>query len=334
MIPSQAAENAFEHVLEAAPGERVAIICDDVKLEVGRAFSEGALNLGLWTRLITLETTKGLRKEVPKHLLEIFSPSKPDLFINLLRGIGQETPFRIKLIHLETRDKRSRLGHCPGVNLEMLSDGALALTGEQHKKMQDTARSLMRSLNRTFRIEISSPSGTALSFSTEGRKFFTDTMIDWEQMKWMNLPTGEVLVAPIEDSMEGKLACDMAIGGIGPLKKTVILEVSQGTVTKVTSEDKATAKQVSSSLNTDQWAKVTGEFAFGVNPKAKSLNDFLETEKINETVHIAFGNNLDMPGGKNPSSNHMDFLISKPSVTATSAAGETRQVLKDGKFRI
>jgi hypothetical protein len=81
------------------------------------------------------------------------------------------------------------------------------------------------------------------------------------------------------------------------------------------------------------WAKAVGEFAFGINPKAASLEEFLETEKIIETVHIAFGHNLDMPGGKNPSANHMDFLISKPTVTITNNRGETATISKNGKFQ-
>ena len=57
------------------------------------------------------------------------------------------------------------------------------------------------------------------------------------------------------------------------------------------------------------------------------------TEKIKETVHVAFGHNLDMPGGRNPSGNHMDFLIDKPTVTITTNKGETVIVLKAGKLQ-
>ena len=58
-----------------------------------------------------------------------------------------------------------------------------------------------------------------------------------------------------------------------------------------------------------------------------------EAEKILGTVHIAFGNNLDMPGGKNPSINHMDFLISKPTVKIIDEDNSTFDVLVDGTFK-
>ncbi|MFB0501040.1 MAG: aminopeptidase [Candidatus Bathyarchaeia archaeon] len=329
----EAARNALECVLEAVPGERVIIVCDEEKVEVGKAFADGALASGLWTRLITLETSGEFRKEIPRHLLQSLTAKKPDLYINLLRGINEETPFRIRLIHMETRDKMSRLGHCPGVTLEMLTDGALALTVEEHKRMQDFARSLIRKLSQTVTVEVTSPSGTKLLFSTEGRPFFTDTIIDWKEMKWMNLPTGEVIVAPVEDSLEGTLICDMAIGGIGPLKNPVEFTVKNGVVEETRSQNEEILRQVNNTLETDEWAKVVGEFAFGINPEARFIEEFLEAEKILGTIHIAFGNNTDMPGGRNPSKNHMDFLISKPTVKVVKKSGEAITVLKNGEFK-
>lgn len=47
MRANEAAEHALSCVLEAVYGERVIVVSDDEKLDVGYAFSEGALNLGL-----------------------------------------------------------------------------------------------------------------------------------------------------------------------------------------------------------------------------------------------------------------------------------------------
>ena len=117
----EAAKNALENVLEAAGGERIVIVCDDEKSEVGKAFADGALALGLWTRWLVLKTGKEARTEVPAHLMEVLTQQKPDIYVNLMRGGREETPFRIRIIKMETRDKRSRLGHCPGVTLDMLT---------------------------------------------------------------------------------------------------------------------------------------------------------------------------------------------------------------------
>ena len=52
----EAARNALKCVLDANEGEGIVIFCDDVKIDVGKAFEKGALALGLQTRLIQLKT--------------------------------------------------------------------------------------------------------------------------------------------------------------------------------------------------------------------------------------------------------------------------------------
>ncbi len=330
----EAAKNALENVLEAVTGESIFIVCDDEKLEVGKAFADGALALGLWTRITVLKTTKKPRTEVPARLLEVFTRQKPDLYVNLMRGIREETPFRIQIIKMETRDHRSRLGHCPGVTIDMLTEGALALTPQEHKIMQTHAERLIRALKGTKEVQIRNSVGTNLTLNTEKREFFTDTKLDWKSMKWMNLPTGEVIVAPVEDSLKGKLVCDMAIGGIGKLKTPVEVVARNGKAEEVVSKDKNTLRKVKDTFETDDWSDIVGEFAFGINPKARLVNEFLEAEKVLGTVHVAFGANTDMPGGKNPSKNHIDLLISKPTVRARKEDGKLITVLKDGHFKI
>jgi len=328
----EAARNALESVLDAVAGESIVIVCDDEKSEIGQAFAEGSLTLRLWTRLVILETEKQVRKEIPSHLLEILTQQKPSIFINLMRGQREETPFRIKITKLETRDRRSRLGHCPGVTMDMLTDGALNLTSEGHCEMQSFAQKLLRILEGVVKIDLHTPSGTKLSLTVGNRPFYTDTKLDWKTMKWMNLPTGEVLAAPVENSLSGRLVCDMAVGGIGPIKTPVELTVNNGQVTRTSSENQKVLKAVKESLATDEWSNIVGEFAFGINPKARFVQEFLEAEKIMGTVHIAFGDNMDYPGGRNPSKNHMDFLMNHPTVKITKENGESATILQDGHF--
>ena len=185
----------------------------------------------------------------------------------------------------------------------------------------------MNALSDTVTMEISNQYGTNLTLHTQDRKFFTDTKIDWETMKWMNLPTGEVIVAPEENSLNGKLVCDMAIGGIGKIKKPIEVTTKNGKVEDAVSEDKMILQRVKKTLATDKWANVVGEFAFGINPKARFVDEFLEAEKMLGTVHVAFGANTDMPGGKNPSKNHMDMLISKPTIKVTKNDGKTVTII-------
>jgi aminopeptidase len=337
MDPKTAAANALESVLEAKPGESILIVTDDVLTEVAHAFAEGALSLGLWTRMVILNTQEdAFRKEPPKHLIEMINaPNPPDIYVNTLRGMGQETPFRIKVINLETRKRNSRLGHCPGITMDMLTEGALSLTREENADMQRIAKSLLVILQDVDSVHVTSPSGSDFTFSVKGRTWFSDTYLNWKDMKWMNLPTGEVLIGPIETSMQGVLVCDLAVGGIGPLKKSITIEAKDGKVIRVEGADKEALNIVKKTQDTDEMAKHIGEFAFGLNPKARIVEEFLESEKVGNAIHVAFGNNMDYPGvTANNSATHQDFLVDKPTVSVTYSDGRTREVMKHGNLQI
>lgn len=138
--------NALREVMDASSGERLLVICDDVKREVGWVFAEAGIELGLNTRLITLKTTPKLdRQDLPEFLREAIVAGKPDLAVNCLRGPAEETPFRIRIINLETIGKNTRVGHGPGINMDMLRKGALALSAEEYREMNSMADQVIAS---------------------------------------------------------------------------------------------------------------------------------------------------------------------------------------------
>jgi leucyl aminopeptidase (aminopeptidase T) len=285
--------------------------------------------------LPTQENT--FRSAIPEHLTEMInSANQPDIFVNTLRGPSQETPFRIKIINLETRKGRSRLGHCPGITMDMLTDGALAMTKEQHAKMQAEARNLLALLQDVASVRVTAPAGSDFTLSVKGRTWFSDTYVDWKTMKWMNLPTGEVLVGPVETAMQGTLVCDLAYGGgAGALKKPVRIEVKNGRVMKLETDDKEVLKAIEQTQAIDEMAKHVGEFAIGLNPKARIVKEFLESEKVGNAIHVAFGNNMDYPGVvANNSATHQDFLVGKPTVTVVYADGRSRVIMENGVLRL
>ncbi|MEM2870261.1 MAG: aminopeptidase [Thermoplasmata archaeon] len=329
----EAARNALSCVLEARAGESLTVVCDEELEEVGRAFSSAALELGLWTRFIELPRERRPRKGVPPLLEAAVISDRPDIFMNVLRGGAEETPFRIQLIGLERR-RRVRLGHCPGITMDMLTDGALALSERDYVELQARAQELMRLCQGAVALRVTCPEGTDLRLSVEGREFFTDTRLNWETLKWMNLPVGEVIVGPVETSADGVLVCASAIGGIGLIEDAVRLEVRGGRVVRVQCPSAALRKRIERVQATDPWARCVGEFAVGLNKKARIMREFLETEKVDGTAHVAFGNNSDYPGGKNLSRTHQDFLITRPTVILELGSGGERVLLREGRFSV
>jgi leucyl aminopeptidase (aminopeptidase T) len=135
----------------------------------------------------------------------------------------------------------------------------------------------------------------------------------------------------VESSAEGSLVCTTAVGGVGLLKRPMTLAVKGGKVQQIRCADTSAEASVLKAQSIDAWASRIGEFAFGLNTHARMMNEFLETEKMAGTVHVAFGNNADYPGGKNMSRTHMDFLIAAPTVILEIGAAK-KVVVKDGKF--
>jgi aminopeptidase len=330
MKAAEAAKNALIHVLGTIPNERITVVVDEASLPVGEAFAYGALDLGLWTRLIVLRPGREIRNDVPREISDIVVAGCSDLFVTIFRESEKETPFRVKIIDLIHRYRRYRLGHCPGITLDMLTEGALALSAEEYREIQSSAQSLMARLAEARGIRVTSPNGTDISFSVAGREFFTDTKFDWKTYKWGNLPVGEVIVGPVETSLNGMLVCDLAIGGIGPISSLVKITTKDGKAIHFECSDKNLLKRIESALSVDEMARYVGEFAFGLNKKARLSANFLEAEKVGNTIHVAFGHNTDFPGGMNNSATHMDFLISKPTVEVTGAKGNRFVVMRDG----
>jgi hypothetical protein len=330
MNAAEAATNALKYVFGAVQNERLTVITDEESLQVGEAFTKGALDLGLWVRLLVLRPDKEIRKEIPQEISDIVATGSSDLYVTIFRESEKETPFRVKIIDLIHRYRKYRLGHCPGITLDMLTKGALALSAEEYCEIQSLAQSLMTRLAEAKSIHVTSPSGTDLSFSVVGRDFFTDTKFDWKTYKWGNLPTGEVIVGPVETSLNGTLVCDLAIGGIGPISTFLKITAKDGKAINFECSDKNLLKRVESALSVDEMARHVGEFAFGLNNRARLSANFLEAEKVAKTVHIAFGHNTDFPGGMNTSGTHMDFLISKPTVEVTSMKENRFVVMRDG----
>lgn len=331
MNARESAKNALTYVMGAIPGESVVVVADDTCSEIADAFASGANEIGLWTRFKLLATGGAVRSEVPRDLMELIASGRGDVFITMFRESERETPFRIKIITLISRYGRYRLGHCPGITFDMLTEGGLALSGREHIEMQEAADRLISRLASATSIKITAPGGTDATLSVSGRPFKTDAKFDWETFKWGNLPTGEVWAAPVENSLEGTVVCDMAIGGIGQVSSPLKIVAKGGRATSFECDDREVLRRVESALSIDAMASVVGEFAIGLNKRARVNANFLEAEKLGNTIHIALGHNTDMPGGRNTSATHMDFLVSKPTVEVTDNKGDKFIVMEAGK---
>jgi len=315
----EAAKTALRNTRDTAVGETALIFCDSDIRELGQVFSQALVDLGLWTRLVVLENSSKARASLDDHTREQITSSKPDLFVNLFRNSGQETAYRIQFNKLE-RHKTDRICHCPGLTMSMLTNGAASLTDEEYKSMFSFGEKLKEKLKGVEEIFVESHLGS--NFSLKIDKEFS---VEYGG----NLPCGEVLLMPpIGNSFEGKIVC--ISGGVNRIYRETPVEIisRDGLAGEVRCEDQNIRERIEEELDRDPGSRYLGEFAFGINPKARLVDEFLEAEKVVGTIHVAFG------GSYYPSKTHLDLLIENPTVKVTRRHGEPFTIMSIGKFRI
>ena len=122
-----------------------------------------------------------------------------------------------------------------------------------------------------------------------------------------NMPGGEVFMAPIRESLNGKIKFDYPALRDGKEVTDIELTFKDGKVI----EAKASKNEdfLREMLATDENASYVGELGIGCNPKInKFTKDLLFDEKIGGTIHLAIGAAYKENGGGNDSAIHLDIV--------------------------
>ena len=168
-----------------------------------------------------------------------------------------------------------------------------------------------KALENGDRIRITARDGTDLTFRIKGRPILVaDGIIDEEDIKrgdiGLNIPDGEVFVAPLEYSANGFIIFDfVAIHGFG-LVKNLKIKFRKGKVVWFDSPQKEIFKKFLDA-NTGEKDRIA-ELGIGTNPAAEFIGETIVDEKIFGSIHIAIGNNRGAYHGKNKASSHLDMI--------------------------
>ncbi len=215
----------------------------------------------------------------------------------------------------------ARFASMPGIVPEMLSpSGPLAANYEEIKRDSEMPASLLTTA-QTARIM--TEKGTDLSLSLEGRIGKADTGLYLRPGEWGNLPGGEVNIAPVEGSAQGKL---IVPSGWGPgLTEDLVLIFHRGYLVECQGGGAAGEKlRDLLHLRDPKWKhrRNCAELGIGTNPLAKRADIVLEG-----TVHVAIGDNIHI-GGKTESDFHKDFVIPDPTLIL-----DGKVLIENGKYQ-
>ena len=144
-----------------------------------------------------------------------------------------------------------------------------------------------------------------------------------------NMPDGEVFTSPVETDTQGEIRFTLPAVFYGREVEDIRLRFEGGRV--VEAEARRAGDYLQALLDTDEGARVLGEFAFGLNYEIdRWTRNILFDEKIGGTVHLALGSSFDECGGKNTSALHWDIICDLRTDGEIYADGEL--VWRAGQF--
>lgn len=275
----------------------------------------------LFKQLLSKKTTEAQNREIEK-IIRTHKKEAVHAVVALSYYSTSHTRFRSMLNTI----CGTRYASMPLFDEKML-EGAMRV---DYKKMLKRIRGIAAAVNKSERIEIQAPNGTEISFSKKNREAKADTGIITGPGAFSNLPAGEVFLAPLEGTANGKLVLEWA--PTRKLKSTVTLHIEKGLVTNVEGKEKYVS-YLRDKLSEQKENSNIAELGIGTNDRASRPDNILESEKIFGTIHIALGDNSSF-GGTVRTPFHQDFVFFKPTVTLIYKNGTKKILLKNGKLAL
>lgn len=309
------ARTAVEVCMNVKPEETVLVMTDTGKVKLAEAFAYASSALGATTVVSVMRPLQRSGLEPPKPVAEAMKASDVVL-------IPTSTSFSHTDARREASKNGARIASMPGITEDMISVGGLTADYHEVERLTNLVSDV---LDKGKTVEITTPSGTNLTMSIEGRTCERDTGIFHKPPNtWGNLPAGEACLAPVEGTTQGVLAID-SLGMI--VKQPVYVTIKDGWAKKFEGVD---AGRLESLLRRgDANAFNIGELGVGTNAKARLSGAVLEDEKVLGTVHIALGDNSSYPGGHSKSNIHMDGILLEPTVKVDGVL-----LLEKGKLKL
>ena len=316
-ILDKASITAIKDCMKVKKNEKILVITDELKNEIGYSIYENAKRLGYTSLLLEMPSAKINGEEPPAEVAEMMK--KFDVVF---------VPTAKSVTHTDARRAASKKGvrvaTFPGITKEIMIRGMNA----DYNAISKRSIKLKGILEKGKHVKITAPAGTNIEFDITGRTAIASKGLYHKKGESGNLPTGETYLAPVEGTTNGVFVVDGSFAGLGLIGDVNIkVEVEKGFATKITG-GKA-AKKLNEMLDkVGKRARNIAEFGIGTNDSAKLSGILLEDEKVMGTVHLALGNNVTMGGTFNVPI-HVDGVIKKPTVFL-----DNKILMKSGKLLI
>lgn len=195
----------------------------------------------------------------------------------------------------------------PGVRLETFrDDGPLAVDFDA---IRSDAEKIGAAWGQATTFRLTSPAGTDLRGSVEGRPGRVLHGLARENGDYMAPPDIEAGTAPVETSSEGTVVvdADLLFMGEGPLPSPVVFEFAGGELVSAEGEEAGRLHEMLGRCADDRMGNLA-EVSMAFNPSGRVCGVAMETESARGTAHIALGNSIAY-GGTVDAVAHLDCVM-------------------------
>lgn len=325
----QAVENIVKHCMRLRGEDRLIIISDEDRIDIGAAIHKGAKEICPAQVYLIEEFTDRPAKELPQKMIDAITDFRPTASIYAATGQeGELQAFRFKLMDMLRVEMKCRHGHMISINKQIMEDGM----SKDYTAIYKAVHSLYDILKNAKKMKVTDPHGTDLHVTFSPKlKWRRDDGVPEGPGDWCNLPAGEVFTCP--ENANGIVVAwevgDYFSDKYGILEKPLTITIENSFVTNVESENQNLAHELETYLHEHENGNRMGEFAVGcLLGLNKLIGNLLQDEKF-PGIHMAFGHPYpEFTGQKDwDAPSHVDVI--PLNVTASI---DNKPLLKDGTF--
>jgi len=236
------------------------------------------------------------------------------------------------------------------IEYELLEKFIVGGTSIPQEQMNDITEKLGKNFENAKIVYVTDDLGTDFSVNIQDRaKILDNGLLSDDQIALGllggNLPAGEVFFPPHEKMGEGTLFCPLTRDRLSnKIIKNVYLKFKDGQLLfdEVTADENLDdlintfkeGEKIDREKNVPEVRTYNvAELGIGCNPEiTKAIGYILTDEKINGSVHLAFGSNT-MMGGTSVSQVHWDFVTApQANITVEYKNGTKKQIMENGKL--